>query len=66
MSDVTEETEEIDQSVWENLGARIDNILEDKYVSAQTSLFAAGNFNNVLRHMRTSCILGLFIWSSTH
>lgn len=48
MSDVTEETEEIDQSVWENLGAKIDDILEDKYVSVQTSLFGAGNFNNVI------------------
>jgi hypothetical protein len=42
MSDVTEETEEIDQSVWENLGAKIDDILEDKYVSVQTFLFGAG------------------------
>ena len=38
----TGEIEEIDQSVWESIGDKIDDIMDDKYVSAQTVLAAPG------------------------
>ena len=42
LKDDTEELEEVDQSLWENLGEKIEEILEDKYVKAQTAIFAPG------------------------
>ena len=42
MDDDTEELEEIDQTVWECLGDKIDDILNDKYVSVQTVLATPG------------------------
>ena len=42
LKDDTEELEEVDQSLWENLGEKIEDILEDKYVKAQTAIFAPG------------------------
>ena len=43
LNDETEELEAIDQSVWKNLGEKIGDILEDKYVEAQAPLFAPGD-----------------------
>ena len=43
----SDEIAEIDQSVWECLGDKVDDILDDNYISAQAPLAAPGNLIDV-------------------
>ena len=47
----SERVVEIDKSVWQSLGARIDDIMDDKYTTAQAPLFPAGEFRSQYRHI---------------
>jgi hypothetical protein len=40
INDETDEMEEINQQLWENLGEKLDFVLDEKYVSAATTLSA--------------------------
>ena len=46
-SDETGELEEKDKSVWETLGAKIDKVMEEQYVSAQIAVFSPGDLINI-------------------
>ena len=41
------EVEEVDLSMWESLGAKVEDIMEDKYISVQAPLGAPGNLIDV-------------------
>ena len=43
VNEVNEEKEEIDYSVWESLDAKIDDVLGDKNMAAQASVFSPDN-----------------------
>ena len=46
-SDETGELEEIDKSLWEALGAKVEKVMEEQYMSAQTAVFSPGDLINI-------------------
>ena len=38
---------EIDSTLWENFGAKLESVLEDLYMTAQTAVFAPGELIDI-------------------